>query len=232
MKTKAKEFIYKYRLNTSNIKSMTYLQEIAISEHFKVYRPKCFSDTIIENIGIKDQFEANLSLTYSSEKSHFIFIFAGVSNEIASEMLLHELAHIYLGHLERSQFPADSDEAEANMFVSEVKSIVYGQHRKVHILSSIIVAMSVLILMMSLHIAYTTSMNLQQETLPASNSEVVTSFNADISDTAAQSESVFVTKNGTKYHKEDCYHIKDSDVIELTVSEAEAAGYEACKDCF
>lgn len=229
MKTKAKEFFYKYRLNASNIKSMTYLQEIAVSEHFKVYRPKCFSDTIIENLGIKDQFEANLSLTYSSEKSHFIFIFAGVSNEIASEMLLHELAHIYLGHLEESQFPADSDEAEANMFVSEVKSIVYGQHRKVHILSSIIVAMSVLILMLSLHIAYTTSMNLQQETLPASNSEVVTSLN---SDTVVQSESVFVTKNGTKYHKADCYHIKDSDVIELTVSEAEAAGYEACKDCF
>lgn len=65
--------------------------------------------------------------------------------------------------------------------------------------------------------------------MPASNSEVVTSLN---SDTVVQSESVFVTKNGTKYHKADCYHIKDSDVIELTVSEAEEAGYEACKDCF
>ena len=232
MKTQAEKFISQNGLNASNILSQQKLKEIAVKMGFKVYRPKSRDDEIIETLKIGDVFEKQSVFSYAKGNIKYIFVDNTISEMAAAEMMLHEITHIYLGHLERSQFPADSDEAEANMFVSEVKSIVYGQHRKVHILSSIIVAMSVLILMLSLHIAYTTSMNLQQETLPASNSEVVTSFNADISDTAAQSESVFVTKNGTKYHKADCYHIKDSDVIELTVSEAEAAGYEACKDCF
>lgn len=230
MKTQAEKFISQNGLNASNILSQQKLKEIAVKMGFKVYRPKSRDDEIIETLKIGDVFEKQSVFSYAKGNIKYIFVDNTISELAAAEMMLHEIAHIYLGHLEKSQFPADSDEAEANMFVSEVKAIVYGQHRKVYILSSIIVAMSVLILMMSLHIAYTTSLNIQQEMLPASNSEVVTSFNADVSDTAAQS--VFVTKNGTKYHKADCYHIKDSDVIELTVSEAEAAGYEACKDCF
>lgn len=232
MKTQAEKFISQNGLNASNILSQQKLKEIAVKMGFKIYRPKSRDDEIIETLKIGDVFEKQSVFSYAKGNIKYIFVDNTISEMAAAEMMLHEIAHIYLGHLEKSQFPADSDEAEANMFVSEVKAIVYGQHRKVHILSSIIVAMSVLILMLSLHIAYTASMNLQQETLPASNSEVVTSFNADVSDTAAQSESVFVTKNGTKYHKADCYHIKDSDVIELTVPEAEEAGYEACKDCF
>ena len=232
MKTQAEKFLSQNGLNASNILSQQKLKEIAVKMGFKIYRPKSRDDEIIETLKIGDVFEKQSVFSYAKGNIKYIFVDNTISEMAAAEMMLHEIAHIYLGHLEKSQFPADSDEAEANMFVSELKAIVYGQHRKVHILSSIIVAMSVLILMLSLHIAYTTSMNLQQETLPASNSDVVTSFNADISNTAAQSESVFVTKNGTKYHKADCYHIKDSDVIELTVYEAEEAGYEACKDCF
>ena len=229
MKTQAEKFISQNDLNASNILSQQKLKEIAVKMGFKIYRPQSRDDEIIETLKIGDVFEKQSVFSYAKGNIKYIFVDNTISEMAVAEMMLHEIAHIYLGHLEKSQFPADSDEAEANMFVSEVKSIVYGQHRKVHILSSIIVAMSVLILMLSLHIAYTTSMNLRQETLPASNSEAVTSLN---SDTVAQSESVFVTKNGTKYHKADCYHIKDSDVIELTVSEAEEAGYEACKDCF
>mgnify|MGYP004652496487 CR=1 FL=1 len=62
-----------------------------------------------------------------------------------------------------------------------------------------------------------------------STSSTTTSSNRDDS----QSETVYVTPHGTKYHKPDCYHIAGrSGLIELTISEAEQNGYEPCKDCF
>jgi len=43
---------------------------------------------------------------------------------------------------------------------------------------------------------------------------------------------VYVTKNGTKYHKADCRLIKDRDVTALDEEEAIASDYEPCKRCF
>ncbi len=44
---------------------------------------------------------------------------------------------------------------------------------------------------------------------------------------------VYVTSSGKKYHKADCHHIAGKDnLIELSVEWAEQAGYEPCKDCF
>ena len=43
---------------------------------------------------------------------------------------------------------------------------------------------------------------------------------------------VYVTAAGEKYHLPDCYHIKNKDGLrEMTVEQAETAGYEPCKDC-
>lgn len=48
------------------------------------------------------------------------------------------------------------------------------------------------------------------------------------------SETVYITPHfGTKYHKLECYHIAGKgNLIELTIEQAEQAGYEPCKDCF
>ncbi|MBR1949036.1 MAG: hypothetical protein IKA30_04520 [Alphaproteobacteria bacterium] len=40
---------------------------------------------------------------------------------------------------------------------------------------------------------------------------------------------VYVTDSGSKYHKEDCQHLKSVNV--LPMKEAAALGYEACKVC-
>lgn len=43
---------------------------------------------------------------------------------------------------------------------------------------------------------------------------------------------VYVTKEGDRYHLPGCYHIRGKEnLIEMTVEQAEAAGYEPCKDC-
>lgn len=44
------------------------------------------------------------------------------------------------------------------------------------------------------------------------------------------SQTVYVTKSGTKYHLGSCSHLSKSK-IEKSLSEAKAAGYEPCKTC-
>lgn len=41
---------------------------------------------------------------------------------------------------------------------------------------------------------------------------------------------VYITKTGTKYHKGSCHHLRNSK-IKTTKSEAQKAGYTACKTC-
>lgn len=50
---------------------------------------------------------------------------------------------------------------------------------------------------------------------------------------APEEDAVYITRTGEKYHKPDCYHIAGkTGLIELTITEAEQAGYEPCKDCY
>ena len=48
----------------------------------------------------------------------------------------------------------------------------------------------------------------------------------------AEPTTVYVSQFGTKYHKENCYHIKNSTAKQLTLSDAETEGYSPCKDCY
>lgn len=43
---------------------------------------------------------------------------------------------------------------------------------------------------------------------------------------------VFVTLSGHKYHKKDCFHIKNREIKTITIGKAKSEGYTACKDCF
>ncbi len=50
--------------------------------------------------------------------------------------------------------------------------------------------------------------------------------------TFAFAETVYITPNGTKYHKEECRFIKNKDAQKMEKTEAVAAGYEPCSRCF
>ncbi len=45
------------------------------------------------------------------------------------------------------------------------------------------------------------------------------------------SNKVYVTPSGNKYHKSTCRHIQKSTLIEFSIEDAINAGYEPCKDC-
>ncbi|MGN1340969.1 MAG: ImmA/IrrE family metallo-endopeptidase [Oscillospiraceae bacterium] len=60
-----------------------------------------------------------------------------------------------------------------------------------------------------------------------------TSADPESSNSGQEETAVYITRTGEKYHKPDCYHIAGkTGLIELTIEEAEQAGYEPCKDCF
>ncbi|MBM3248536.1 MAG: hypothetical protein FJZ10_03850 [Candidatus Omnitrophica bacterium] len=49
---------------------------------------------------------------------------------------------------------------------------------------------------------------------------------------AAFAEDVYVTKQGTKYHKQDCRFIKNRDTQAIDIKDAEAKGLLPCGRCF
>ena len=52
-------------------------------------------------------------------------------------------------------------------------------------------------------------------------------------ETIISSDSVYITKTGKKFHKQNCRHIKNSSTItDISINNAIDAGYEPCKDCF
>ena len=49
---------------------------------------------------------------------------------------------------------------------------------------------------------------------------------------AALAEDVYITKQGSKYHKEDCRFIKNRDTEKIDIEDAKAKGLEPCGRCF
>lgn len=45
-------------------------------------------------------------------------------------------------------------------------------------------------------------------------------------------EYVYVTEHGTKYHNEDCFYIDDGYYKRYDIDEAENQGYERCSKCW
>ena len=45
-------------------------------------------------------------------------------------------------------------------------------------------------------------------------------------------ETVYITKTGDKYHKQDCYYIKGRNTLAITLSEANNQGYLPCSVCY
>lgn len=63
----------------------------------------------------------------------------------------------------------------------------------------------------------------------ATSSNATTNKSTTVQNT--NSETVYVTKTGKKYHKSGCSYLKDSKIAK-TLSEAKSQGYTACSKCY
>lgn len=50
--------------------------------------------------------------------------------------------------------------------------------------------------------------------------------------TIAAAENVYITDNGTKYHKVDCRFVRNKDALKLSKDEAIGQGYTPCARCY
>lgn len=226
IKTKAYSFIKEFKLNPSKIFSLQELAKIAELLNFKIYRPSSENDIVLNKLNIDKDFRKKSAFSYAKDEIKYIFIYSKISDEAASTLLLHELAHIYLKHLEKSTISTESDEIEADLFVSCIFREFHNKRIRLTALNSFICVLTAIMLVVSVHNSR------ENETIAEVDTTISAITSVPNSEQDESSEIVVVTKSGKKYHKLDCYHVAGSDVIELTISEAEAAGYKPCKDCF
>ena len=219
IKVKASNFTKEFKLNSSKVLSFEELSKVAVKLNYKIFRPKNAESKVLSALDLQTEFSELSAFSVAKGDVRYIFIRSDIPNEVAAALLLHELAHIYLGHLEKSVMPAESDEVEAELFVSYVLKGVFSKRIRFTILNSIVCILTAIMVVLSAH-------NLQKNPITeVTHTETNTEQNIN-------SEIVVVTKTGEKYHKPNCYHVIGSEVIELTIGEAQNAGYEPCKDCF
>lgn len=161
-------------------------------------------------------------------------------------ILAHEIGHIVLGHLDNTEniYEKERDSAyfanELLQYVPKFK-VTYSE-----IIAGILILLSVWVICMAVKINKDDTDYVATEiitsTISSANTDSITATESYLSETSstiseiietdAIIQTVFITKFGTKYHVDGCRYIKDKDdLIELSVDEAEQAGYEPCEIC-
>lgn len=160
--------------------------------------------------------ESTPAYTARIGEKHYLFYNASLPESDLLFALAHEVGHICLKHMFQKRGAFDTvihKEQEANRFAALLTSPRSPQ-KKVFCLigAAVLVFLSLA--------AYCT-----QET-PNPTAAPPAIQNNQLTD------SVYVTPSGTKYHKADCYHIKNNANTEkLTKQAAEEKNYSPCKTC-
>jgi len=224
----ARQFIKSKHITDETLSSLPCLEDLIKSYGYKIYH---FSDNddILVDVGAVDTAKTSLAFTVSTSKLKCVFIRIGVSDVEARRLLLHELSHILLGHLncdvsERTDYVIEQQEIEANLLVQEIKQRVNIQPKTTNALK----AFQVLVLICAIAVLVCGF----AENVYTESPQVEDSVSYTVTVDYSTEEYVYITKSGEKYHKENCPHIKGRKTTGITLEEAEQLGYEPCKSCF
>lgn len=139
--------------------------------------------------------------------------------------LAHEIAHRLLGH--KADGPVEEEEANtlASFLLSPVTAdIIFPDLKKRKLFFGIGTAVIACVFLF-------TGFQIALALYPPIDSESnIISVPAPAG--VSQYETVYITKAGTKYHKPDCYVIKDKETSELNIADAVSQGYGSCQHCF
>ena len=178
----------------------------------------------LEITGLKEKLTKCRAFTYKSQTIHSVFIRIDPNqNEYDYNLLLlHEIGHIVLGHLDDNYLDINSNatsESEANAFVDKVLtySVIRRYRNKIAFLIIIAAVISAILI--------TAFFNVNNPTI---DNEVIDSkFIRNVVEDDTD-DYVYITVNGSKYHRENCIYAEDAMRIKREDAENQ---YDPCKFC-
>lgn len=171
------------------------------------------------------------------ETEKFVFLRSDITEEKKLYALLHEAAHITLGHMDEDHIPKHKrlEEMEAEAFAYEVLQCK-PHNNIVWVLSSLILAVSLGIGSISYfnsptEIPYNSVIT---ETVSKTvnnfeDSEVLQKVYNEVME-SSKAEKVYITPSGKKYHLPSCRYVKNKNCTALERADAEKK-YEPCSVC-
>lgn len=157
--------------------------------------------------------------------NRLVYISSKLNEEIATRLLLHEVAHIVLEHYAIFN-DTTQQETEAEYFVKCVmKPIV----KPLPFCTMLIFAVLIVFLIIGL-------INHNETKTPSILTESPQNIHTEQTKTEyceSYTDIVAVTPTGSKYHKFNCRYVKNkNNVITLTLGKAIKMNYEPCRICF
>lgn len=212
------------------------IKTIIESSGWEIYSYKD-ADEIIDSYNLHTMAESNDSFAAHIGNRTVIFYDDNISQLDFPHILAHEIGHIVLGHLDNTD-DIYAKERDCECFADELLNYVPFQ---ISILLSWIGALFALVVVGAvLYVTKSESKNpiVAPESSPAQTSTGHTTSVSAHSDNASHESDyintvVYITEYGTKYHIDGCRYIKGKDnLLEVTIEQAEKAGYEPCEICF
>lgn len=195
--------------------------------------------TLLERYELTNYAQKLNAITYFNDSARFVFIDDRLSKQDMLCTLLHEAAHIYLGHLALNPFSKDKRRNEM-----EAEALAYAvlNYRKTHTLLIVAIAVLSTAIITSMFSSYyynTKASTFEIEKTQASESETISTFiqseteeiiEEQIIESDTETEIVYVTPYGTRYHRQNCKYLKNKQAMKLSLIDAEN-NYSPCSFC-
>lgn len=217
----ARKFItkdLKRKLNFETVEK--YLNKIG---YIVLFYDESDSSEIIQKYDLVEYSKSCNAFTINDEDIKVVFINTKLSSQDMLYAVLHEIGHILLKHLDCRTVTANRNlqEIEADAFVYEV--LKYTDRRYIFLL------LITCITMLGIFIGTVITDHADDTTpQPTVSTSVPTAAPTTVAEN--QSDIVYVTPSGTKYHRSDCRYVKNKNCTTYTRVEAEQK-YSACSVC-
>lgn len=207
----ADNFIKKDLKNNANFKTVsTYLQR----RGFAVIMYGCDIDNeILAKYNLVEYSKTVKAFTVYSKDFKAVFVDDACACEEKLYVLLHETAHIVLGHIDKKDLQDSRfQEMEADAFAY---SVLHPQNN--HLQKAFIVCAIILCIVACANFA--------------DNKYEMVYYDSGIAQVSERAEEhVLVTSSGTKFHRSDCHYVKNKDCETLPRTKA-SKRYAPCSTC-
>ena len=187
--------------------------------------PEC--SALLEEYGLINLSKSVNAITYSCDSVNLVFINDKIPLHDMICSILHETAHILLGHMSSNPFAVDNRQNEMEAEALAYTIMNYKKSR----MPFFVVAIALIVLLGSaaLYFCYPKSVETTAyipQTVQTDN--FTKQYDKEVKEKI--SETVLVTPYGTKYHRSDCRYVKNKNCTTLTRTEADKK-YAPCSVC-